>query len=297
MLRQTCKRQSLMKYRSVVDGHIVGRLGDRQLSSLKPEDVEPLAVDLRDHLDPGYLRLVVSLLRRILRTGVRLGYLNNNPADLAEPQYRKVKKEKGAPLTPDEGQQMLSYAKEHKPEWHPFYVIAIHTGLRVGELLAMKWEHIDWDRPTYTVAENLTRDREFEEPKTAESEAPVPLSAAAIDALIQQRAILEARRQWHEPDLRTDLVSANSRGKPNDYASVMYKVFKPLLKAAVVRDINFHGLRHTCASLLIASGASMKDVQGHLRHSRIEITMNTYAHLYPDSQAATADRLDALLAG
>ncbi|MEC8933087.1 MAG: site-specific integrase [Candidatus Latescibacterota bacterium] len=196
-----------------------------------------------------------------------------------------------------EVRQFLDHVQNEKPDWHSIFVTAIHTGVRIGELLAMKWANVDWEQKTYSVTENLTRAREFEEPKTIESCASVPLSAAAIDALKRQKAMLEARRQWRDPGLREDLIFVNTRGKPHDYATIVYKVFKPLLKAAGLRDINFHILRHTCASLLIASGASMKEVQGHLRHSRIEITMNTYAHLYPDSQAATAERLNALLAG
>lgn len=293
---QTCKPQSLLKYRAVVK-HIVGRLGDRQLRTLEPRDVEELARDLRDLLDPGYVRLMVSLFRRVLRMGVRLGFLLANPADAAEPKYRTVRKDKPEPLTHEEVRTFLGYVKENRPEWYPFFVTAIWTGMRVGELLAMKWENVDWEARTYTVRENLARDRTFGEPKTPESQAAVPLTPSVLETLRQQQALLEARRQWGRRDLRTDLVFVNSVGKPYDYATVVFKVFKPFLAAAGVREVNFHVLRHTCGSLLLSTGSTMKGVQTHLRHSRIEITMNLYAHLYPEDRAAAAEKLDALLAG
>lgn len=291
-----CKPQTLEKYRISLRRNILPDLGQRTLRSLTAEDIERLVTSLRETLSAGYTRQTVALLKRVLRAGVRWGYLKTNPVDTATPEFGKHRRPEIQPLTPEEARRFLDHLREHKPAWYPFFLTAVSTGMRIGELLAMKWENVDWDGATYHVRQNLTRSRTFDETKTPESEAKVPLSPAVLAALKEQRARLEMRR-WRRPDLREDLVFLNICGKPYVYHNIVFQVFKPALAAAGVRDIRFHDLRHTCASLMLANGESIKAVQRQLRHANPQITLATYAHLYPEDQAAAAARLDAVLVG
>ncbi len=226
------------------------------------------------------------------------GHLKTSPAEAAQPQFAPQRRQEIKPLSRREVREFLSHVQANRPHWYPFCLTAISTGMRVGELMAMKWEHLDEDAATYHVRETLTRDRRFDLTKTPESEAKVPVSPAVLSALRDHRirqATIRLRKRNDYPN--PEIVFPNSLGGPLDYASLVYKVFKPLLAEAGIREIRFHDLRHTCASLMISNGESIKAVQRQLRHATIQITLDTYSHLYPEDRAAASHRLDALLVG
>jgi len=201
------------------------------------------------------------------------------------------------PFTPVEARCFLSAVQDHRPDWYPFFLTALSTGMRIGELLAMKWKHVEWKSATYHVAENLTRARTFDTTKTIGSDAdvslPPPLLVALTDHKARQAEQRLRCREWPYPEL----VFPNSRGKPFDHHTVSAKVFKGLLSDAGLRDIRFHDLRHATASLMIAAGANIKAVQRQLRHASATLTLDTYGHLYPDDRSAAAEQLGRVLCG
>ena len=232
-----CKPQTREKYRLNLDLHILPRLGSKQIKSVKIEDVEGFALALRDALGPTSCRQVVGQLKRILKAGVRWDYLRTNPADYAQVRFARRPPLEISPLTRDEARRFLVHIREHRPKWYPFFLTAISTGLRIGELFAMKWENLDEEAATYHVRETLTRSRRFDSTKTEGSHAKVPLSPAVLTALQEQRSRLAVdllrKRDFPCPEL----VFPNSLGKPQSYHSVVFKVFKPLLEEIGIREI------------------------------------------------------------
>ena len=203
-------------------------------------------------------------------------------------------------LTPAEVRLLLECVK---PAWYPFFLTAVTTGLRIGELLAMKWGNLEESSELYYVREIWARKRPgysggFAEPKTDESKQPIDLSPACLDALRRQR------KQQAEEKLKAgdkyeglDLIFATSMGKPLDDKNVVHRQFEPSLEAAGLRKIRFHDLRHTCAALLIDQGESPKYIQRQLRHASIETTFNRYGHLFPEKKREAMRRLDEKLLG
>jgi integrase len=296
--KQNCRAQSLERYRTILDRQIIPALGKRKLSEISPETVEQFARDLQSTHAVSTSKMVVGQLGRILKAGVRWEYLKANPVDSSVISYTRKPKRESNPLTPVEARQFLSHLEVHCPKWYPFFLMAITTGMRMGELSAAKWEHLDWRDEFYFVRENLTRRRTFDLTKTVESEARVKLSVSLLDALrIQQANVAERTlraREWPQ----SDLIFPNARGKPYDHQTLNVKVFqRRLCEAGITRSCRFHDLRHTCASLMISSGASVKGVQLQMRHSSSKITLDTYGHLYADDRTKSVEQLDAVLLG
>lgn len=174
-------------------------------------------------------------------------------------------------LTPAEVRSFLSSVPKSR---YALYVTAITTGVRIGELIAMKWSNIDWRRGTYSVRENLTRRRRgvqggFSAPKTEDSAATVDLSVECRQALkdhqadqAQQKLKMGAAYEDY------DLIFATDHGRPLDHKNLGGRWFHADLAAAGLRRIRFHDLRHTCATLLGDLG-EFKFIQRQLRHTTI----------------------------
>ena len=192
---------------------------------------------------------------------------------------------------------MLQTAHEVGDRLEALYVLAIHTGLRQGELLGLKWDDVDLDDGSLQVRRTLTMTKSaavFGDVKTAASRRSVKLTGKAIEALKShlERQLAEIDRVgslWSPGDA-DGLIFASETGEPLDRRAVTKSKFKPLLKRAGLLEIRFHDLRHTCATLLLTRNVNPKIVSEMLGHSSITITLDTYSHVLPNmrDQAAAA---------
>ncbi len=165
------------------------------------------------------------------------------------------------------------------------YVLAVHYGLRQGELLGLKWEDVDLEEGTLQVRRVLTRTKDgpvFTTPKTAKSRRSVRLTTGAVDAFKrhserQAEEMVKVGTRYQDQGL----IFASVIGTPLNRHNLGYRSFKPLLKHAGLPDIRFHDLRHTCATLLLGKGVHPKFVQELLGHATIAITLDTYSHVLP----------------
>ena len=180
------------------------------------------------------------------------------------------------------------------------YVLALTTGMRQGEILALKWPEVDLDSGMIQVKATLHRTRagfEFLEPKTARSRRQIALTGAAVAALRGHRAAQIEERlgcpYWDDPEL----VFASEVGTPIQSPNLLRRSFFPLLDRAGLPRIRFHDLRHTAATLLLGQGVHPKIVSEMLGHSNIAITLDLYSHVTPTMQKAAVEALDAVLSG
>ena len=174
------------------------------------------------------------------------------------------------------------------------FVLAIHTGLRQGELLGLKWEDVDLEDGTLRVRRTLATAKggpRLMAPKTKSSRRSVKLTQGAMDALRshlkgQLQEIDRAGSLWQE----NGLVFASEIGEFLDRRYLTSRRFKALLKRAQLPEIRFHDLRHTCATLLLSSNVNPKIVSEMLGHATIAITLDTYSHVLSNmrDQAAAA---------
>ena len=175
-------------------------------------------------------------------------------------------------------------------------MLAIHCGLRQGELLGLKWDDVDLERGTLQVRRTLSGGA-FTSPKTAKSRRTVRLKQSAVEALrrhleCQLGEIDRAGPLWQE----NGLIFATERGTPLNRHNLGSRSFKPLLKrAGLPQSTRFHDLRHTCATLLLVQGIHPKVVQELLGHSNVGITLDTYSHVLPNMGDTAAEAMENAL--
>ncbi len=293
---------TLARYLSTFKTHILPALGDKPLADIGVEDVQGFkAAKLAEDLSPLTVKLFLRVIRQMLSHAVDWGYLRHNPAQKVKDP--KIPRQEMDCLTPEEVRALLDGVQNDDMlrKWYPLFLTAVTTGLRINELLAMKWANLDWNRGQYFVRETLTRktelqERKFAQTKTESSAQPVDVTPACLDALREHKARqdkekFKAGKKYQDQDL----IFASSKGTPLDDMSLVKQVFHPALSAAGLRHIRFHDLRHTCASLLIHQGESVKYVQRQLRHASAQITLDRYSHLFPEASREAVKRLDATL--
>ncbi len=190
------------------------------------------------------------------------------------------------------------------------YTLAVTTGMRRGELLALKWRDVDSAAPAggsangqaalqvrATLAEKVKGGFDYAEPKSARSRRRIALTAAAAEALRIHRARQAEERLLVGPEWQdNDLVFCTHEGKPLIGSNVLNQNFHPLLKRAGLPRIRFHDLRHTAATLLLLRGVHPKIVSEMLGHSSVSLTLDVYSHVLPDMQREATTALDQMLA-
>ena len=293
------KPGTLEDYGGYFKNHLLPAFGEMPLARIGVEDVQGFkSAKLAAGYKPQTVKHLLRLLRQMLNHAVDWNYIRSNPAQkVKNPSVPKTEMDC---LTPEEARRFL----EAVPfKWYPFFLAAITTGLRLGELLAMRWENIDWSSDRYFVRETLSRARYgykggFSAPKTEGSQTAVDLTSACLQAL----KVHEVRQITHKlaPGLEYEdhgLIFCNVKGRPYDQKNIVHRQFHTALKDAGLRRIRFHDLRHTTASILINQGAPPKSIQRQLRHASIETTFDIYGHLFPETNSAAIEIMDRALLG
>jgi integrase len=175
-----------------------------------------------------------------------------------------------------------------------FFDVALGTGLRLGELRALRWRDVDRDRRVVRVERAYSR-REMKRPKSDAGVRAVPLFPSVDDAL-RSAAARAVERGRYAPD---ELVFANVRGTSLHESNFNRRVWRPALEHAGVahHGYRFHDLRHTCVSRLVAAGADVKLVQAVAGHASPLITLKRYSHLLDTRISEAAERFDPARVG
>jgi integrase len=282
-VRGSVKPITFESYERLVRVHIVPALGRVKLKNLSPPHLQAF---YRDRLDAGLspvtVRYLHSLLHRSLKQALRWNLVHSNVAKAVDPP--KIPRKTMQALAPEQARIFLDAAREDRLE--ALYVLAVHCGLRQGELLALRWEDVDLETRTLRVGRTLSHTKDgptFTAPKTPRSRRTVRLTTGAVEAL-KRHSERQAEEIVRMDTLYRDqgLVFASEVGTPLNRHNVNYRSFKPLLERAGLPNIRFHDLRHTCATLLLGRGVHPKFVQELLGHATIAITLDTYSHVLPN---------------
>jgi integrase len=234
------------------------------------------------------------MLHKALDHAVRWGLVPRNVCDAVS--LPKKTRHEMQPLTEKQARQLLIAARGHSLEG--LLTLAVTTGMRSGELLALKWQDINFDTGSLHIRRTMGYISgrgylEFE-PKTSRSRRKIVLPPFVCEALKQHRtrqleARLKAGDRWQD----RDLVFCNIYGGYLDPAHLRQR-FDKLLKEADLPDVRFHDLRHSAATILLSMGVPAKVVQEILGHSQISMTMDIYSHVLPDMQQEAMDKMDEL---
>jgi integrase len=281
---------------NLVNNHLKPALGRIKLKKLSPAHVQGF---YRDRLDSGLSASTVHKMRAILHKALARAVVwhmvPRNVTEAVEPPQPAPKEMR--PLSPTEARRLLDAAGGERFE--ALYVLAVTTGMRQGELLALRWQDVDLENATISVRRTLTRDGgrvTIGEPKTKKSRRSIRLTPQAKEAL-EEHLKLQLRDVEILGDRYDDrgLLFATDTGAPVNPSNLRKRSFTPLLKKAGLSRIRFHDLRHTCATLLLAKGTHPKFVQELLGHATIAVTLDTYSHVIPGMGDQTARAMqDAL---
>jgi integrase len=294
-VKGTVKPVTYESYARLVRVHVVPALGRLKLKALTPPHIRGL---YREKLDGGLSARTVQylhvVLQRALKTAVRDGLIPRNPCEAVDPP--QVRRKEIRPLDRDQVRALFEAAKDDRLE--TLYIVAVHCGLRQGELLGLEWDDVDLEagalqvRRTLSAAKNGPR---FTTPKTAKSRRSVRLTPTAVEAL-KRHSARQADEMTKASDLYEDhgLVFASLVGTPLSQHNLT-RSFKAVLKrAGLPPTVRFHDLRHTCATLLLSQGYNGKFVQELLGHATIAITLDIYSHILPGMADHTTAMEDAL---
>lgn len=282
-VRGTVKPITYESYGRILRVHVIPTLGRVKLKNLNPLHLQTL---YRERLDSGLssrtVQYVHVVMNRALKQAVRWGLLPRNVSEAVNPP--KTHRKEMRPLSPEQARSLLQAAREDRLE--ALYVLALHCGLRQGELFGLRWSDVDLEEGSLRVCRTLARTKEggaaFTVPKTAKSRRTVRLTNSAIESL-KRHSERQAQEIVRVDTLYEDqgLVFASEVGTPLNRHNVTQRSFKPLLRRSGLPDIRFHDLRHTCATLLLCKGVHPKFVQELLGHATIAITLDTYSHMLP----------------
>jgi len=293
--RLSLRPRTFQRYEQLVRVHLKPELGRIPLTKLTPQDVQRfINLKLTSGLSPRTIDFCRAVLRSALNQALRWGTVSRNVATLARPP--RVRRPEVEPLSLEEAQALLTAAEDDRLE--ALYAVAIAIGLRQGEILGLRWQDVDLDAGTVSVRKQLQRidgKLQLVELKTERSRRTISLPTVSVDKLRHHRVQqleerLTAGSAWQE----NDLVFSTTIGTPID-ARNLNRWFHEHRERAGIRQIRFHDLRHTCATLLLVQGIHPRVVMEILGHSQISLTLGTYSHVIPALQAEAAEKMDELL--
>jgi integrase len=277
------------RYESIVNGYLTPEFGNVPIGRITHEVVQRYVdrLDADPRIAAGTVRNVFACLRNAMSKGVRLGLVKVNPCTAID--LPRSPREDMLALTADEVRKL---AEVIDPFYKTLIYVAAYCGLRAGELHALRRCDLDLLRGVVHVRRSLRvgagGELSFGEPKTASSRRTITLPKPIVQMLAAHLA--------QSPGGPGDLVFPSKTGKPTRHHLFARRHFKPAVKKALPAEkhgLRFHDLRHTCASLGVASGANVKMVQEMLGHSSVTITLDRYSHLFASAHEALADNLAA----
>ncbi|WP_240432594.1 site-specific integrase [Rubrobacter indicoceani] len=302
-VRGSVRESTYFRDECLVRTHVKPALSRVKLSNLNAMHIQGLYADLLRlkpdgaGLSGSTVQKIHHVLHKALSQAVRWDLIPRNPADGVKAPTPSTKEMR--PLSGEEARRLLETAAGDRLE--ALYVLAVHTGMRRGELLGLKWEDVDLDSPTIRIRRTMTRTDNGKtlalgEPKTKQSRRTVRLTPRAVEALRRHR-VRQAEEKLAAGGVYEDhgFVFAGEIGNLINPSNLRQRSFIPLLERAGLPQITFHDLRHTCASLLFSKNVHPKLVQELLGHARVAITLDTYSHMLPGMGGEAADAITEAL--
>ena len=288
-------RPRTMRHYTYMVGTISGQIGSLKLAALSPQDVAAMLAKMQvSGLSPQTCAHVRAVLRTALADAERWGQIGRNSAQLASAP--RVPHQPPRILTPEQAKALLDALRDDG--LRRMATVAVHTGLRQGELLGLRWQDVaDGELHVTQALQRLGGEYDLVEVKSRTSRRTVPLTADAAQALTQERqcqleARLAAGGRWYQPI--PDLCFTTATGAPRSGSAITHQ-FADALSAAGLPPMHWHHLRHAFAGLMLASGADLSTVSSLLGHTSVNLTASTYAGVMPSLKRQAADRLGAML--
>ena len=295
------KPLTLQSYQGIIKNHIIPAIGSLKLQAVKGTHIQRLYNSMTAAgLSGKTVKNVSAVLHKAFGMALKQGIIAANPCDAAE--LPKVEHKEIHPLADDEIPLFLA-AIDGSPMRNA-YALCLFAGLREGECLGLSWRQVDFEKGRITVSQQLQREKvkggkylivpttKSGKPRTIEP-PPIAFEYLRAERVKQMENRLKTGPIWDNPD---DLVFTDEVG--GHYAiHTFYKRFKSIAASIGRPDARPHDLRHTAATVAIASGADIKSVQDLLGHATASFTLNVYAHTSEQMMKDTAARVQSYYDG
>jgi integrase len=282
------RAKSLRDYEGLLRRYVRPRLGTKALATISALDIQTLYCGLVDRsLSARSIRYTHAVLLSALKQAVRWNLILANPADVVD-LPRQDRQRVGVLSV----QQARSFMKAIVGNpYEALFALAMTTGMRPSEYLALTWNDLDLDHGTVSISRTLEWRKggwQFADTKRSQSRRLVKLQAWVV-------ALLRDQMSYDQGGCSDKLVFRAKRGGAIRESHFVQRYFKPLLKSAELPDIRLYDLRHTSATISLAAGVSPKVISEQLGHASVAFTLDVYSHVLPHMQDAAAEKVQALL--
>jgi len=285
-VRPKVKSSTYASYKNKMDVHVLSRIGSVKLQKLKQTDIYSLLKKMETQLKASSIRSIFSVLKNCLGKAVSLKLLTENPcAGLDLPKTRK--KTVQALSIKDQAKLVKEISTSQK-----FFsiMLALQTGLRIGEICGLKWEDIDFENNTLGVNRTVLRVQVEDKggrkteivevtPKSSNSQRKVPITKALRKKLLELQKVSTS-----------DYVISNKH-KALEPRTIAYR-FQIIRKKIGLEGFSFHSLRHTFATRCLEAGGNIATISSLLGHSSTKMTLDCYTNSFFTEERQLVEKLD-----
>lgn len=281
--RVTLKPKSIEDYSWVIEHRLKPILGGTALDKLRALDIERMIRKVREEISPNAARRARTVLRMALGQAVKWQMLPRNLADIVDAP--KIEKKEMKVWEPTQAARFLAHTQLHR--LHPFFHLALTTGMRCGELQALRWQDVSQEKAVLQVrltANEIRGHITLGTPKSRASRRTIHLSTTTLELLATHRKRQEEEQKalgnaWGN----SDIVFASEVGTIMSNANLR-RLFILLSVKAEVPVIRLHDMRHTAATAMIRTGYTAKLVADILGHTDPGFTLREYAHVWDEQR-------------
>lgn len=294
-IKPSSKQRTFEQYSRAAQIHILPYLGDIELTDLTPFVLQKFITGLTENgnkrtgkgLSPNFVKTILSIVQNSLKTAHLVGYLPEYSANkIKRPKPKEKQVECFSAWEQKKIEEAALFAKKDK---YRGIILCLYTGLRIGELLALTWNDIDFEKSILSVTktchdgnENGKHTRIIDTPKTENSRRQIPLSKTLVKMLKEMKK-----------KSKCEFVIAD--GERPVFIRSYQRMFELFLKKLKLPHKGFHSLRHTFATRALECGMDVKSLSEILGHKNAMITLNRYAHSLWEHKAEMMNKLSKML--
>ncbi|ALX50428.1 site-specific integrase [Lentibacillus amyloliquefaciens] len=272
------KESSYNKTKSIIDTHLIPRIGDKKINDIKARRITKMQDDLIDEFAPGHVKKIHQVLSAVFNFAIKQEYTNDNPArragnvDIEEEKHINY-------WTLDEFKQFMAVVDDSL--YYVLFMVLYYSGMRKGEALALTWHDVDFDTNTLNV-DKTAYNRTVTTTKTAASKRSILMTQHVMNLLAEFKLERKPKQGYVIFGEFYKHISTTSLDRYYDY----------YVKQSGVKKIRIHDLRHSHASYLINKGTIASLVAARLGHKDVATTLNTYSHLYPSTEKEVISQME-----
>lgn len=291
--KERVKPRTYSRYQSIIELHLIPELGDVSIENLKRRAIQEFLTKKKKEgnllsgkaLSSASTNLILTVLSMAFKYAIDMEICEDNPCLRLKRIPEDCKQIEA--FTRDEQKKIETYIKNSDDRRLFGILLGFYSGMRIGELIALEWQDVNFDKCIIYVNKTAYRDKSktgiwkvcIDKPKTKSSERVIPLPACIFDLL-----------KKYSMTAKSDYVVENKKGERMSIRSYQY-IFEKLTEKVSVRRLNFHAIRHTFATRAIECGMDIKTLSEIMGHKNASITLNRYTHSMLDTKIAMMNKL------